>query len=125
MRRDCTGLAIMGMLLFLASPAAAEEPLAEGGEAKAKAQKRTAARLLPSLAQRRERLPDLATLAPVGNALEVMESVAVADNARVGVGLFSVVGSTEKELVRRRTDPSLNVRTKDMRVGGVGFSLRF
>jgi hypothetical protein len=43
----------------------------------------------------------------------------------VGVGFFSVVGATERELVRRRTDPSREVRSRDSRVAAVGMSLRF
>ena len=52
-------------------------------------------------------------------------SVPVADNVAIGVGLFSVVGTTEKEQMRRRLDPSREFLRSGTRVAAVGMSLRF
>jgi hypothetical protein len=51
--------------------------------------------------------------------------VPVADNVALGVGLFSVVGITEKEQLRRRLDPArAMLHSSDTRVAAVGMSLR-
>jgi hypothetical protein len=52
-------------------------------------------------------------------------SLPVADNLAVGVGLFSVLGSTEKEQMRRRLDPAREFLGSGTRVAAVGMSLRF
>jgi hypothetical protein len=52
-------------------------------------------------------------------------SLPVSGDLNVGVGMFSIVGSTEKEMIRRRTEPATDVRTRDGRVAAVGLSLRF
>jgi hypothetical protein len=112
------------MMLALASPAAAQGRTAGGGETNAKAQKRADAR--QSILQRRDRLPDLPQASLVaGRPPPMLGTVPVSEDASVGVGLFSVVGATEKELVRRRTDPTYTVRPRDGRVAAVGFQLRF
>ena len=55
----------------------------------------------------------------------MLRSLPVAEGVDFGVGLFAVVGASEKELVRRRTDPAPEVRSRDRRVPAVGMSLRF
>jgi hypothetical protein len=60
-----------------------------------------------------------------GGSTAMIGSLPLLEGMDVGVGFFSVVGATEKELVRRRTDPSREVRTRDSRVAAVGMSLRF
>ena len=52
-------------------------------------------------------------------------SVDLAPNARLGFGIFPIVGQTDKEVLRRRTHAGPEVRRKGGRVGGLGFSLRF
>lgn len=52
-------------------------------------------------------------------------SLPVADDLNLGVGMFSIVGSTEKEMIRRRIEPLTDVRARDSRVAAVGLSLRF
>ena len=52
-------------------------------------------------------------------------SVPVDDSLDIGVGLFSIVGQTEKETVRLRTDPQRDVRSRDGRMAAIGFALRF
>jgi hypothetical protein len=60
-----------------------------------------------------------------GSSTAMIGSLPLTAGVDVGVGFFSVVGATERELVRRRTDPSREVRSRDSRVAAVGMSLRF
>lgn len=62
---------------------------------------------------------------PQGSSTAFLRSLPVMGGVDVGVGLFSVVGSTEKEHVRRRTDPGHAIRDRGSRVAAVGMSLRF
>jgi hypothetical protein len=62
---------------------------------------------------------------PADTAPQRLVSLPVAGDLNVGVGMFSIVGSTEKEMIRRRTEPLTDVRTRDGRVAAVGLSLRF
>jgi hypothetical protein len=150
--RHLVGLAVTGILV-LASPAAARDQRVEGGEyqlsferaeqaRQALSRQRKKARgpqarpvlLMPvereRFAQARHLPPDLsvrevpATGLPASGT-HMVRSVPVASNVQVGVGLFSIVGETEKETLRRRTNPGPDVRPRDRRVGAVGFSLSF
>ena len=98
--RPCSGLTLIGPMLVLAAPAAAQEAPARSAEYRHDPPPSEAA---PSRQKRVELGPSLS----------------------LGVGLFSVVGQSEKETVRRRTDPTPAVRPKDRKMGAVGFSLRF
>ena len=124
--RGYAGLAVTGMMLVLASPAAALDRSVEGGEAKsfgtAPAQSRTNSLVPQNVAL------DAKDLVPAEDpsAPRLFGSVPVADNLAVGVGLFSVVGTTEKEQMRRRLDPAREfLGSPGTRVAAVGMSLRF
>jgi hypothetical protein len=123
--RGYAGLAVTGMMLVLASPAAALDRSAEGGEAKRfgiePAQGRANTLVPQTIAL------DMQSVVPAEDptAPRLFGSVAVADNVALGVGLFSVVGTTEKEQLRRRLDPAREFRGSDTRVAAVGMSLRF
>ena len=133
MKTRSAGLAVTGMFMALASPAAAEGREAGGGEAREKAPRgaemalpRREARSVQSIVQRRARLPEISQGALVaGPQPPMLGTVPLTGQASVGVGLFSIVGATEKEMVRRRTDPSLSVRPRDGKVAAVGLNLRF
>lgn len=122
--RGYAGLAVTGMMLVLAAPATARDRPGEGGEAKsfdtAPAESRSV--LVPQIVELDERdiMPAEDPTAP-----RLFGSVPVADNVALGVGLFSVVGTTEKEQVRRRLDPSREFLRSGTRVAAVGMSLRF
>jgi hypothetical protein len=123
--RGYAGLAVMGMMLVLAAPATAQDRPGEGGEARSFGTAPAASRngaLVPQIVALDERglLPAEDPTAP-----RLFGSVPVADNVAVGVGLFSVVGTTEKEQLRRRLDPSREFLRSGTRVAAVGMSLRF
>jgi hypothetical protein len=124
--RGFAGLAVTGMMLVLASPAAALDRSEEGGEAKrfgtAPAQSRPNTLVPQSVAL------DSSNIVPAEDPSEprLFGSVPVAENVAVGVGLFSVVGTTEKEQIRRRMDPAREMLgNSGTRVAAVGLSLRF
>ena len=103
--RGYAGLAVTGMMLVLASPATARDRSVEGGEAKSfgtvPAQSRPSTLVPQNVAlDSRDMLPAEDPSAP-----RLFGSLPVADNVAVGVGLFSVVGTTEKEQMRRRHGP--------------------
>ena len=123
--RGCAGLAVTGMMLVLASPAAALDRSVEGGEAKSFG-------IAPAQGRANTLVPQIIALDAKGvvpaedpSAPRLFGSVPVAENVAVGVGLFSVVGSTEKEQMRRRLDPAREFRGSATRVAAVGMSLRF
>ena len=124
--RGFAGLAVTGMMLVLASPAAALDRSAEGGEAK-----RFGA--MPAQGRPGTLVPQSVALDPRGltpaedpSEPRLFGSVPVAENVAVGVGLFSVVGATEKEQIRRRMDPAREMLgNSGTRVAAVGMSLRF
>jgi hypothetical protein len=123
--RGYAGLAVMGMMLVLASPATARDRSGAGGEARsfatATASSRTAVNSQTILLDERGIVPAVDPSAP-----RLFGSVPVADNVALGVGLFSVVGITEKEQLRRRLDPArAMLHSSDTRVAAVGMSLRF
>ena len=124
--RGIAGLAVTGMILVLASPAAALDRSGEGGEVKSfgavPAQSRPGTLVPQTVAL------DPSAIAPPEDpsAPRLFRSLPVADNVAVGVGLFSVVGSTEKEQIRRRMDPAREMLgSSGTRVAAVGMSLRF
>ena len=124
--RGFAGLAVTGMILVLASPAAALDRSAEGGEVKSfgavPAQSRPGTLVPQNVAF------DPKDLAPAEDpsAPRLFGSVPVAENVAVGVGLFSVVGTTEKEQIRRRMDPAREMLgSSGTRVAAVGMSLKF
>jgi hypothetical protein len=122
--RGIAGLAVLGMMLVLASPATARDRSGAGGEAKSFGTAPAASRsaLVPQIIALDERgiVPAVDPSAP-----RLFGSVPVADNVSLGVGLFSVVGATEKEQLRRRLDPSREFLRSGTRVAAVGMSLRF
>jgi hypothetical protein len=122
--RGFAGLAVTGMMLVLASPATARDRPGEGGEARsfatAPATGRTTVNSQTVTLDARDLVPAVDPTAP-----RLFGSVPVADNVALGVGLFSVVGATEKEQLRRRMDPSREFLRSGTRVAAVGMSLRF
>jgi hypothetical protein len=113
-------------MLVLASPAAALDRSVEGGEAKsfgtAPAQSR------PNVLVSQNVELDSSDVVPAEDpsAPRLFRSLPVADNMAVGVGLFSVIGTTEKEQIRRRLDPAREfLGSPATRVAAVGMSLRF
>ncbi|HEX8467543.1 MAG TPA: hypothetical protein VF620_07040 [Allosphingosinicella sp.] len=124
--RGFAGLAVTGIMLVFASPAAALDRSVEGGEVKSfeavPAQSRSGALVPQNVAL------DSNGLAPAEDpsAPRLFGSLPVAGNVAVGVGLFSVVGTTEKEQIRRRMDPAREMLgSSGTRVAAVGMSLRF
>jgi hypothetical protein len=120
------GLAVTGMMLILASPAAALDRSVEGGEAKSfgtvPAQSRARTFVSQTVAL------DSSDIVPAEDPTEprLFRSLPVGENVAVGVGLFSVVGATEKEQLRRRIDPAREMLgSSGTRVAAVGMSLRF
>ncbi len=123
--RGIAGLAVTGMMLVLASPATARDRSGVGGEAKSFGTAPAASRgaLVPQIVELDDRgiVPAVDPSAP-----RLFGSVPVAENVALGVGLFSVVGTTEKEQIRRRLDPARElIGSSDTRVAAVGMSLRF
>ena len=118
------GLAVTGMMLVLAAPATARDRPGEGGEARSFETAQAASRgaLVSQIVVLDERgiVPTVDPSAP-----RLFGSVPVGDNVAVGVCLFSVVGTTEKEQMRRRLDPSREFLRSGTRVAAVGMSLRF
>ncbi|HEX6375651.1 MAG TPA: hypothetical protein VFZ91_08010 [Allosphingosinicella sp.] len=115
----------MGTILVLASPATARDRSEVGGEAKSFG-------TAPAVSRLRALVPQDVALdargvapAPDPNAPRMFGTLPVADNLDFGVGLFSVVGTTEKEQMRRRIDPAREFLRSDTRVAAVGMSLRF
>ncbi len=123
--RGYAGLAVMGMVV-LESPSAALDRSAEGGEARS-------FEALPAQSRQGNLVPqnvalDAREVAPAEDpsAPRLFGSVPVADNVALGIGLFSVVGTTEKEQMRRRLDPAREfLGSSGTRVAAVGMSLRF
>jgi hypothetical protein len=72
----------------------------------------------------RQRVPAMAPL-PADPLPYRQLSLRGIDDVEVGVGLFSVGGATEKELVRRRTDPSRDAVAGRSRLAGAGLRLSF
>ena len=124
--RGYAGLAVTGMMLVLASPAAALDRSVEGGEAKR-------FETVPAQSRPNVLVPQNVALDPSDvvpaedpSAPRLFGSLPVADNLAVGVGLFSVLGTTEKEQIRRRMDPAREMLgSSGTRVAAVGMSLRF
>jgi hypothetical protein len=123
--RGYAGLAVTGMLLVLASPAAALDRSGEDGEARSfgavTAQSRSDS-LVPQNVELDSR--DMVSVEDP-SAPRLFRSLPVAENMAVGVGLFSVLGTTEKEQMRRRMDPAREFLGSGTRVAAVGMSLRF
>lgn len=122
--RATAGLAVMGMMLVLGSPATARDRPGEGGEARrigaVPAESRDS--LTPQILD----MDDRGLVSAVDpSAPRLFGSLPVSDNVDFGVGLFSVVGTTEKEQMRRRLDPSREFLRSGTRVAAVGMSLRF
>ena len=124
--RGYAGLAVTGMILVLASPAAALDRSVEGGEARSFG-------AVPAQSRAGTMVPQNVTLdskdmmpAEDPTAPRLFGSLPVAENVALGVGLFSVVGTTEKEQIRRRLDPAREMLgNSGTRVAAVGMSLRF
>lgn len=110
--RHLTGLAVTGLTLVLALPAAAQDRPVEGGEYRQDAMR------APMQLSRPPGPPPRADTRIVGG-------LRLAKDAELGVGLFSVVGPSEREIVRRRTDPGADFRARDGRSAGLGLTLRF
>lgn len=123
--RGSAGLAVTGMMLVLATPSAARDRSMEVGEA-------TRFESGPATSRAGTLVPQSVVLdakdvvpAEDPSAPRLFRSLPVADNVAVGVGLFSVVGTTEREQMRRRLDPAREYRGSATRVAAVGMSLRF
>src|SRR3954471_14672020 len=117
------GLAVQGMLLVFALPAAARGQTAEAGETR-----HYGPLLAPPAAERprpaavRGPLDDPAA-AP--ERTHLFASVPLEGNAQLGVGLFTVPSATEAENVRRRTEPDPTIRSPETRVAAIGFAWPF
>ncbi|HEU0135173.1 MAG TPA: hypothetical protein VFR28_10145 [Allosphingosinicella sp.] len=123
--RGYAGLAATGMLLVLVSPATARDRIGQVGEARS-------FDAVAADSRNGSVVPQTVSLDPRGllpphdpSAPRLFGSLPVAENVALGVGLFSVIGTTEKEQMRRRQDPSREYRGSDTRVAAVGMSLRF
>jgi hypothetical protein len=116
------------MMLVLASPATARDRQGEGGEAKSFRPFIAAGRQVSHVSVSQSTTLDSSGLEVVEDpgAPRLFGSLPVAANVDMGVGLFSVVGLTEKEQVRRRLDPAREyLGSPGTRVAAVGMSLRF
>jgi hypothetical protein len=125
--RGSAGLAVTGMMLVLAAPAMARDRSAEAGEARSFRPAATG-RHATHVAISQSTAIDSRDVVPAEDptAPRLFGSLPVAGNMDVGVGLFSVLGSTEKEQVRRRLDPAREMLgSRGTRVAAVGMSLRF
>jgi hypothetical protein len=118
-----TGLAVQGILLALASPAAAWGQNVEGGEIRhygpllaPPANVRPLPRALPAAADPPAAAPE---------RTQLFASVPLEGDAQLGVGLFTVPTATEAETIRRRTDPDPTLRMPETRVAAIGFSMPF
>ena len=118
MKRGCKRLATVVLPFLALVPAAARAAGNDPGDYAVTAVRNG----LPPAERQRAREPDQA---PGVSGPQRFVSLPVAGDLSVGVGMFSIVGSTEKEMVRRRTEPATDVRSRDGRVAAVGFSLRF
>ena len=129
-RRLCAGLAISGTMLGLASAAGAQGRPVEALEAGKSAPVLIEPERGPLFRDQRRGF-SLSQQSFVredgspGSGTRLIGSLPVSDSVDVGVGIFSIVGQTEKESVRRRTDPQRDVRVRDGRMAAVGFALRF
>ena len=128
MRRGSAGLAALAAALALAIPAAsrAQETSETTGDDSAATERRESQRFAgphadPNLTLRDAAIPDSGLATRLVDRVSVTEGV----DLDLGVGLFSVLGETEKNSVRRRTDPRLGVGSADTRVAAIGFSMRF
>src|SRR4051794_28866349 len=96
-----TGLAVQGVLLVLALPAAARGQSVEGGETR-----HYGPLLVPPAAERpRPRTVHAPPAEPsvAAERTHLFASVPLDGNAQLGVGLFTVPGATEAETVNRPT----------------------
>ena len=125
--RGCTGLAVAGLLLSLALPEPAEARPGAGVAKKHRAKARVPAPTF--ITATREPIQDRQEIVRDDPALAVsqpmLQQMTVADRFDIGIGLYSVVGQTEKREMRERTDPRIEVRPGETRVGGVGLRLSF
>jgi hypothetical protein len=116
------------MMLVLAAPATARDRSAEVGEAKSFRPVAAAGRPVSHVAVSQSTAIEGRGVVPAEDptAPRLFGSLPVAENMDLGVGLFSVVGLTEKEQLRRRLDPAREMLgSKGTRVAAVGMSLRF
>ena len=123
MRRGTIGRAAILLALFGSAPAmAADRPAAPADIAV------TATRTASEATVRSSRNAPavrIVTLPEPAGSTAMVRSLPVAEGVDLGVGLFTVVGASEKELLRRRTIPMSDIRPRDRKVPGVGMSLRF
>jgi hypothetical protein len=123
--RGCTGLAALTLSLA-AFPALAQEP-GDGGYRMKGLSPGAAAPLFegqrPGLNLAREDV--VRGDGSPATRTRLFGSLPVYEGLDVGIGIFSVIGETEKQMVRRRTDPSHEVGGQDSKVAAVGLSLRF
>ena len=122
------GLAVQGMMLALASPAAAQGQSVEGGECSSYGPARpgvdnTSADEARPLDFGFSPAPD-ASGRPEERS-RIVGSMPLAANADLNLGLISVVHGGARELDRRRTDLSREMRPPESRVAAVGVSWRF
>ena len=128
MSKICTGLAVTGLVLSLASPCAAQGQAVEDGELNrmgARAEDRAGPLFPQGQGLRIVREEVVQRDGSPASRTKLIGSVPMADNVDFGVGIFSVVGQSEKELLRQRNDPLRDARPKDRRVAAVGMSIRF
>jgi hypothetical protein len=118
------------LILLLAPPVAAQGQVVEGGEYNRYGPPRVDGAARPNfsnvgrgLSFSRENV--IREDGSAGSRTRLVGSLPVADNVDLGIGLFSVVGETEKETMRRRTDPMRDARPRDSKVAAVGLQIRF
>jgi hypothetical protein len=123
------GLAVQGLALILASPAAAQGRFVEGGEYQSygPAPPDESGAALPREARvlnfSADEGLDASGRPAAGSG--IVGSLPLAVNADLHLGLISVVHAGARELDRRRTDLSREIRPPQSRVAAVGVSLRF
>jgi hypothetical protein len=116
-------------MLALASPAAAQGPLVEGGEnplygpARPSAESARLPRRERAVSFTREDI--LREDGRPGTRTRIVGSLPLAANAELNLGLISVAHAGAKEFDRRRVDPSREVVPPRSRIAAVGLSLRF
>lgn len=107
------GLAVQGMLLVLASPAAAQGRSVEGGEH----------RTYRPMAPRPHSVP--VPTAATEPRISLAEMLPLPPSADLNVGFLSIPAATGREMARRRTDFSREGRRGRTGAAALGLSLRF
>ena len=127
MRASSLALAISGLTLCLAMPAAAKGRA--GAQPKRHRVQPAQMRPAPIITAVRQAAPGRQELVVPGPAPQsgyrTREEVALTDRIDLGIGLFNVLGTSEKSVVRERTSPRIDVGTPERRVAAIGMRVSF